>query len=57
MSKALPHFDPDTETERQLLEAAVAEARADTRLPAPHNRVRAGMLDEIKRLERETAKH
>ncbi len=57
MSQAKPHVDPETEIERQLLEAAVAEARADTRLPVPHDQVRAGMLREIERLKRKTAKH
>ncbi len=57
MSQAKPHVDPATEIERQLLEAAVAEARADTRLPVPHDQVRASMLREIERLKRKTAKH
>jgi hypothetical protein len=57
MSQAKPHSDLETETERQLLEAAVAEARADTRLPVPHDEVRAGMLREIERLKRKTAGH
>jgi hypothetical protein len=57
MSQTQPQFDPETETERLLLEAAVAEARADTRSPVPHGEVRASMLDEIERLKRKTAKH
>lgn len=49
--------DPDTEAERRLLEAAVAEARADPRPSVPHDQVRADMLREIARLNRKIAGH
>ena len=57
MSQAVHPTDPDLETERQLLEAAVAEARADRRPSVPHDQVRADMLREIERLKLKTAKH
>jgi len=57
MSKAQPQFDRETETERQLLEEAVADARNDQRLPVPHDQVRADMLAEIERLKRKTARN
>jgi hypothetical protein len=50
MSEVLPQTDPDQETGRRLLEAAVAEARADRRPSVPHDQVRAEMLREIERL-------
>ena len=56
MSQA-QHFDPEIEAERQLLEVAVAEARADKRQPVSHEQVRADMLREIERLKRKIAKH
>jgi hypothetical protein len=49
--------DPEIETERRLLEAAVAEARADPRPSVPHDHVRAEMLREINRLNRKIAGH
>ncbi|WP_169738201.1 hypothetical protein [Acidocella facilis] len=57
MSQAVQPTDPDLETERQLLEAAVAEARADDRPSVSHDQVRADMLREIERLKLKTAKH
>lgn len=42
----------DDEAERRALAAAVAEARADTRPPIPHEQVRAEMLREIEELRR-----
>ncbi len=57
MSHAVHQPDSDLETERQLLEAAVAEARADKRPGVPHDQVRAEMLQEIERLKRKIAKH
>lgn len=56
MSQA-QNFDPEIETERQLLEAAVGEARTDKRQPVSHEQVRADMLREIERLKHKTAKH
>jgi hypothetical protein len=47
-------IDPD-EAERLALEAAVAEARADTRPGVPHEQVRKDMLQEIERLRRKIA--
>jgi hypothetical protein len=47
-------IDPD-EAERLALEAAVAEARADTRPGVPHAQVREDMLQEIERLYRKIA--
>lgn len=52
MSPAVHPPDSDLETEHQLLEAAVAEARANKRTSVPHDQVRAEMLQEIKRLKR-----
>ncbi len=52
MSPAVHPPDSDLETEHQLLEAAVAEARADKRPCVPHDQVRAEMLQEIERLKR-----
>ena len=52
MSPAVHQPDSDLETERQLLEAAVAEARANKRPSVPHDQVRAEMLQEIERLKR-----
>jgi hypothetical protein len=57
MSEVLPQTDPDQETERRLLEAAVAKARADRRPSVPHDQVRAEMLREIERLRSKTAAH
>lgn len=57
MSHAVHQSDSELETERQLLEAAVAEARADQRPGVPHDQVRAEMLQEIERLKRKIAKH
>lgn len=57
MSQATQPTDPDLETERQLLEAAVAEARADHRPSVSHDQVRVDMLREIERLKLKTAKH
>ena len=47
--------DPAAETERLLLQAAVAEARADPSPGVPHEQVRTGMLREIERLNRQIA--
>ena len=47
-------IDPD-DAERRALEAAVAEARADTRAGVPHQQVREDMLQEIERLYRKIA--
>jgi hypothetical protein len=57
MRNAVEQPDPELETERQLLEAAVAEARADSRASVPHDQVRAQMLDEIARLKQKSSKH
>lgn len=43
MSQATHQFDPDTEAERRLLEAAVAEAEADPRY-VTHEDMRAWLL-------------
>ena len=43
MSQATHQFDPETEAERRLLEAAVAEARADPRY-VTHEDMRAWLL-------------
>lgn len=45
------------EAERRLLEAAVAEARADLRPAVPHELVRTTLLLEIDRLNRKIAGH
>jgi hypothetical protein len=55
MNQALHQPDPDTEAERRLLEAFVAEARADPSPGVPHEQVRADMLCEIERLNRQIA--
>ncbi len=56
MSEAAhPPADPETDTERRLLEAAVAEARDDRRAMVPHERVRQEMLLEIERLKRKAS--
>ena len=47
--------DPAVEIERLLLEAAVAEARADPLPGVPHEQVRADMLREIERLNHKIA--
>ncbi|OYV35004.1 MAG: hypothetical protein B7Z80_19680 [Rhodospirillales bacterium 20-64-7] len=52
MSHAVHQPDSDLKTECQLLEAAVAEARADKCPDVPHDQVRAEMLQEIERLKR-----
>ena len=52
MSRAVHQPDSDLETERQLREAAMAEARADKRPSVPHDQVRAEMLQEIERIKR-----
>ena len=57
MSHAVQQSDSELETERQLLEAAVAEARADQRPGVPHDQVRTEMLQEIERLKRKISKH
>ena len=57
MSHAVHQSDSELEIERQLLEAAVAEARADKRPGVPHDQVRTEMLQEIERLKRKIAKH
>jgi hypothetical protein len=54
MSESLPQTDPDQETERRLLEAAVVKARADRRPSVPHEQVRAEMLREAERLKSKT---
>jgi hypothetical protein len=50
MSEFPPQTDPDQETERRLLEAAVVKARADRRPGIPHDQVRADMLREMEQL-------
>ena len=54
MSQIVRQLEPEIEIERRLLEAAVAEARADPRPSVPHDQVRAEMLREIERLNRKT---
>ncbi|MDD2862151.1 MAG: hypothetical protein PHI71_13930 [Acidiphilium sp.] len=55
MNQPAAQIDQELEAERRRLEAAVAEARADTRPSVPHDQVRAKMLREIKRLNRKIA--
>ena len=43
MNQTAPQIDPDIEAERRLLEAAVAEARADPRY-VTHEDMRAWLL-------------
>jgi hypothetical protein len=57
MNHPAPQIDAELEAERRLLEAAVAEARADPRPSVPHDQVRAEMLREIERLNRKIAGH
>lgn len=57
MSQPAVQIDHDLEAERRLLEAAVAEARADPLPSVPHDQVRAEMLREIERLNRKIAGH
>lgn len=57
MSQPAVQIDHELEAERRLLEAAVAEARADPRPSVPHDQVRAEMLREIERLNRKIAGH
>jgi hypothetical protein len=56
MSNAVQPPDPDIETERRLLEAAITEARADPRPSVSHDEVRAEMLREIERLKQKSAR-
>jgi hypothetical protein len=56
MSQAAQPTEPDIETERQLLQAAVADARADRRPSIPHDEVRAEMLRDIDRLRSKIAR-
>lgn len=55
MNQPAAQIAHELEAERRLLEAAVAEARADLRLNVPHDQVRAAMLREIERLDRKIA--
>jgi hypothetical protein len=55
MSHALRPADPQTDAERALLEAAVAEARNDPRPAVAHEVVRVQLLAEIERLNRKAA--
>lgn len=57
MNQPAAQIDHELEAERRLLEAAVAEARADPRPSVPHAQVRAKMLREIERLNRKIAGH
>ena len=57
MNQTVPQIDPELEAERRLLEAAVAEARADPRPGVPHEQVRADLLREIERLNRKISGH
>ena len=57
MNRTVPQIDLGLEAERRLLEAAVAEARADLRPAVPHEQVRADLLREIKRLNLAIAGH
>lgn len=57
MNQPAAQIDHELEAERRLLEAAVAEARADPRPSVPHDQVRAEMLREIERLNRKIAVH
>ena len=58
MNQTAPQIDdPELETERRLLEAAIAAARADPRPSIPHEEVRAELLREIERLNRKIAGH
>lgn len=55
MNQPAAQIDQELEAERRRLEAAVAEARTDTRPRVPHDQVRAEMLREVKRLNRKIA--
>jgi hypothetical protein len=57
MNQPAAQIDAELEAERRLLEAAVAEARADPRPSVSHDQVRAEMLREIERLNRKIAGH
>ncbi len=57
MNRTVPQIDLELESERRLLEAAVAEARADLRPAVPHEQVRADLLREIMRLNLALAGH
>jgi hypothetical protein len=57
MNRVAPQIDSELEAERRLLEAAVAESRADPRPSVPHDQVRLEMLREIERLNRKVANH
>ncbi len=57
MNQPAAQIDVELEAERRLLEAAVAEARADPRPSVSHDQVRAEMLREIERLNRKIAGH
>ena len=57
MNRTVPQIDLELESERRLLEAAVAEARADLRPAVAHEQVRADLLREIKRLNLAIAGH
>ena len=55
MAETAHPVDPELEAERRLLEAAVAEARANPGPAIPHERVRADMLHRIAQLKRSIA--
>ena len=57
MNRTVPQIDLELEAERRLLEAAVAEARADLCPAVPHEQVRADLLREIMRLNLALAGH
>ena len=57
MNQTVPQIDPELEAERRLLEAAIAEARADPRPGVQHEQVRADLLREIERLNRKISGH
>lgn len=52
MSHAVHQPDSELEIERQPLEAAVAETRADKRPGVPHGEGQSEMLQKIERLKR-----
>jgi hypothetical protein len=56
MSQAAQPTEPDIETERTLLQTAVADARADHRPSVAHDEVRAEMLRDIDRLRSKIAR-
>ena len=52
MNHSAPQIEAELKAERRLLEAAVAEARADPRPSVSHDQVHAEMLLESEQLNR-----